>query len=313
MGMPLRLAFCDFWPRFEPPHFAARLPALTELASLEIVSDPRAAQLLIFSCFPDGQRTSRPRDPRRLGANGVRLFYTAENVPPDFATCDFALSFCRDLVDPRHLRLPNYVATQAQQGFAADALHHPPADPLALLRAKTRFCTYVQGNPLPFREEFVRALSSFRRVDCAGRSLNNTGFIADRQRKLALFRESKFAVTFENEAALGYVSEKLPDALLAGCVPIYWGDPTVALDFDPRCFVHRRDFATQEELVAEVARLDRDDDAYLARLSAPRLPAGRPVDGADPAQLRAFLGRVVAAAARVAPRSAITNERVTRG
>lgn len=291
----MRVAYLDFWPTFEPAHFAARFPALAALAPLEVVGDPRAAELVVFSCFPDGRRTTRPCDPRRLGATGVRLFYSAENVAPDFATCDFAMTFRRELVDARHLRVPNYVATAAQQGFAPAALHAPPADPAALLAAKTRFCAYVQGNCLPFREEFVRAVARYRRVDCAGRSLNNSGSTVDRAGKLALFRASKFAITFENEAAVGYVTEKLADALLAGCVPIYWGDPTVALDFDPRCFLHRRDFASADELVAEIARLDRDDAAYLARLAAPRAPAGGPPDGADPARLAAFFARVVAA------------------
>ncbi len=293
----MRVAYLDFWPSFTPAHFPARFPDLVAQRPLEVVDDPRAAELVVFSCFPDGRRSARPRDPRRLGASGIRLFYSAENVAPDFATCDFAITFRRELVDARHLRVPNYVATATQLRLRAAALQEPPADPAALLAAKTRFCAYVQGNCLPFREEFVRALSSYRNVDCAGRSLNNTGTTVDRLGKLALFRASKFAVTFENEAAVGYVTEKLADALLADCVPIYWGDPTVALDFDPRCFVHRRDFATVDDLVAEIARLDRDDAAYLARLSAPRRPAGGPPDGADPQRLAAFFARVLAAAA----------------
>ncbi len=37
-----------------------------------------------------------------------------------------------------------------------------------------------------------------------------------------------------------YMTEKLPDALLAGVVPIYWGAPDVAATFNPRSFVHVR-------------------------------------------------------------------------
>jgi hypothetical protein len=153
---------------------------------------------------------------------------------------------------------------------------HPPSDPAALRRSKTRFCSYVQGNRVAFREDFVRELSMYKRVDCAGPSLNNTGFVADRKRKYQLYRESKFAVTFENEAALGYTSEKLPDALLSGCVPIYWGDPSVQLDFDPRCFVHRRDHPTLASLVKRIAALDprrrglRGDARRAAHRGRPR-------------------------------------------
>lgn len=295
----LRIAFADFWPGFQPAEFARRFPELGEVAELVYVDDARAAELVVFSCFPDGRRAARVRDPRvRTGTNAVRLFYTGENLRPDMAACDFAMSFCRDIVDERHLRVPNYVGTQRLHGFESDALLRAPADPGALRRSKTRFCTYVQGNRVPMREEFVLALAKYKKVDCAGPSLNNTGFVADRKRKYELYRESKFAVTFENEATVGYTSEKLPDALLTNCVPIYWGDPTVTLDFDSRCFVHRRDFASVGELVARIAQLDQDDAAYEAMLAAPKYAGGSRRDGANSATLGSFLERVVRAAKR---------------
>lgn len=299
MKPALRVAFVDFWPRFAPDHFARCFPVVDELAELTVVADPRAADLVVASCFPGGARTTRPRDPRRHhGATGVRLFWTAENVRPDLGACDFALSFCRDLVDPRHLRLPNYVGISRFLGFPEGAYYETPADPAALRRSKSRFCVFVQSNPVPRREAFVRALAAYRRVDCAGPSLNNMPIVADRAAKFELYRASKFAVTFENEASVGYTSEKLPDALLAGCVPIYWGDPTVARDFHAGCFLDRRDFASDADLVARIAALDRDDAAYEALLAAPRRPLHPAADGTDPAVRRDFFARVFAAAAQ---------------
>jgi alpha(1,3/1,4) fucosyltransferase len=300
----LRVACADFWPGFEPPELLVRFPELAEVAGVELVPEPARADLVVFSTFVDGRKVARPRDPRAaFGARGTRLFYTAENVRPDFATCDFALSFCRELVDARHLRVPNFVGTQRVHGYADGALLHPHADPAAARRAKTRFCAYVQGNRVRQREEFVQQLARYKRVDCAGPSLNNAGFVADRRQKYELYRASKFAVTFENEVAVGYTTEKLPDALLAHCVPIYWGDPTVRLDFDPACFLHLRDFPSAEALVERIAELDQDDAAYERLLGARRLPGGVLPTHADPAVLRAFFARV-AEAARRATRSA---------
>jgi hypothetical protein len=303
----LRIACLDFWRGFEPGELVRRLPELAqaiELAGLrlELVPDAKAADLVVFSCFPDGRKTLRPRDPRAwTGTRAARLFYTGENVDPNLAQCDFALSFRRDVADPRHLRVPNYVTTQRLFGFAHGALLQPPADPAAMRRAKTRFCAYVQRHRVPLREEFVRRLSRYKRVDCAGPSLFNTGFTVSRAEKYELYRTAKFAVCFENEAAVGYTTEKLPDALLSDCVPLYWGDPTVHQDFDPGCFVHLRDFASLDAMVARIVELDRDDDAYDALLGArrypprPGAPAGALPPHADPAELRAFFARCVAA------------------
>ncbi len=309
MSAPLRVAFVDFWPGFAPVDFLVRLREFVDAAGpagVEVVADARAAELVVSSCFADGARTTRPRDPRATaGARGVRLFWTGENVRPDFAACDFALSFCRELVDPRHLRVPNYVGMERLHQLGEVDRMVPPADPHALLRGKTRFCAYVQKHRVPRREAFVLALARRRRVDCAGPSLNNMPFPAERGAKYGLYRASKFAVAFENEAAVGYTSEKLPDALLAGCVPIYWGDPTVTRDFHPGCFLHRRDFASDEALIERILELDRDDDAYLALLAARRRPETPLRDGTDPALRRDFFERVVAVARATAPARAL--------
>lgn len=294
----LRVTCTDFWPGFEPAELLLRFPELAQVAEVELVAEPARADLVVFSTFVDGRKVARPRDPRTLGARGTRLFYTGENVRPDFATCDFALSFCRELVDARHLRVPNFVGTQRLHGYPGDALLHGHADPAAARRAKTRFCAYVQGNRVPLREDFVRRLARYKPVDCAGPSLNNTGSVVDRRGKYALYRACKFAVTFENEAAVGYTTEKLPDALLEHCVPIYWGDPTVRLDFDPACFLHLRDFPSADALVERIAELDQDDAAYERLLGARRLPGGVLPPHADPAVLRAFFARVAEAARR---------------
>jgi hypothetical protein len=306
----LKVAFLDLWPGFAPNQFTGKYRefdaavAAAGCAGVDIVADARAADLVVFSCFPGGRRTTRPRDPRTAaGARGVRLFWTGENVRPDFSTCDFALSFDRELVDPRHLRVPNYVGNHRLHGFPDAALLEPPADAAALRRGKTRFCAYVQRNRVPAREAFVQALARHRRVDCGGPSLNNLQLGADRGAKYPLYRESKFVVAFENEAGVGYTSEKLPDALVAGSVPIYWGDPTVDLDFDPGCFLHRRDFSSDAALIERILALDRDDAAYERILAAPRAPRRRLADGTDPALLRVFLEKVVRAA--VAPRAAL--------
>lgn len=299
---PLRVAYLDFWRGFEPRDFVARFPELAEAAAsaggLATVTEPARADLVVFSCFPDGRKTHKPRDPHAWAdTSATRLFYTGENVDPSFATCDFAMSFRRDLDHPNHLRVPNYVATQRAFGFAPDALLSPPAEAAAIRRSKTRFCTYVQRNRVPIRERFVEKLSAYKQVDCAGPSLNNTGFVANRERKYELYRESKFAVCFENEAEVGYTTEKLPDALLTDCVPLYWGDPTVHQDFDADCFVHLRDFPSMDAMIERIIELDRDDEAYDAMLGARRYPGrdGLP-PAADPMVLGAFFWHVLAAA-----------------
>lgn len=67
--------------------------------------------------------------------------------------------------------------------------------------------------------------------------------------KLDTYRNYKFALTFENcDNAVGYISEKILDAFMAGIVPIYWGAPNIT-DHIPRgCFIDMTEFSSWEQL-----------------------------------------------------------------
>jgi hypothetical protein len=58
-----------------------------------------------------------------------------------------------------------------------------------------------------------------------------------------------FAVAIENEGIDGYVTEKLINPLLAGCIPIYWGAPDVSNYYNPRAFLNIRDFDSYEACI----------------------------------------------------------------
>lgn len=293
------LAFANVWTTFEPDHACQRFPELFQVADIEVVSDPLRADILFYSCFEKGHKNMKPSCPIPAGAGPVRLFYTGENVPPNFAECDFAITFSREVCDSRHLRLPNSIGALAVHGGGFDELEKPrPSleEARALLRQKSHFCAYVQGNRVPFRESFVKALGRYKHVVCAGPSLNNTGSFANRAQKYDLFRDSKFAVAFENEASLGYTTEKLPDALVSDCVPIYWGDPAASLDFNEEAYIIVRSAKDVEAAIERVIALDQDDGAYLEVLRANRFPRGeRPRDYQSQSAVD-FFRRVVQAA-----------------
>lgn len=61
--------------------------------------------------------------------------------------------------------------------------------------------------------------------------------------KSEILRRSKFAYCYENSRDLSnYITEKIFDSLVCGCVPIYWGADNV-LDYIPAdCFIDRRNF-----------------------------------------------------------------------
>lgn len=85
----------------------------------------------------------------------------------------------------------------------------------------------------------------------------------------------KYAYCYENVRDLSnYVTEKIIDALLAGCVPIYWGADNVADLIPADCFVDRRRFADTAALHAYLVSIDasryaRYQEAIRAFLESP--------------------------------------------
>ena len=67
--------------------------------------------------------------------------------------------------------------------------------------------------------------------------------------KASVYRRAKFAYCYENVADLpDYISEKIFDCFLAGCVPIYWGSHTISDHIPTSCYIDRRKFKNMAEL-----------------------------------------------------------------
>lgn len=66
---------------------------------------------------------------------------------------------------------------------------------------------------------------------------------ANLQSKREVMSHFKFAICFENCSFPGYVTEKVFDCFLAGCIPVYFGAPDIADFIPPETFVDYRQFS----------------------------------------------------------------------
>ena len=225
-----------------------------------------------------------------------RIFFSSENRKPDFSECDFALTFDPD--GKRNLRLPHYVATSGDDLPKLCAVR----DGARLAANKTKFCNFIYSNfRSPERNLFFRILHVRKPVNAAGELYNNTPapsphFSANwREAKIECMRNYKFSIAFENESWPGYATEKIADAFLAGSVPIYYGDPKIAADFNPEAFVNCHDYHCWEDVVARVLQIDADDSLLARCLSAPPFTDGRFPACADPDRIADRLENFLAA------------------
>ena len=249
---PIRIAFSDYCAGARPqdgPCF--RL--LSASSPVEFV-DFKDADLLVYSDFGE----------RHWEFHGLKVYVTGENMLPDFGQCDLAFTPFESPDEPRAVRMPYY----AQILPALGSLVRPSGYDASTFLDKGRFCSFVTSNPRGAeRNAFFRALHRRKPVVSAGRHFNTTG--SRLQCKHALLLDCRMNLAFENTRSAGYVTEKLVEPLLAGCVPIYWGAPDVARDFNPDCMINVADFPDFDSAIDHILAVDADPVARLAILSAP--------------------------------------------
>jgi alpha(1,3/1,4) fucosyltransferase len=247
----IKINFSDFWPNFNKErNYLVELLKISY--TLEITDKP---DFLIYSVFGNEHKKF----------NCIKIFYTGENVRPNFAECNYSFSF--DFINsPKSYRLPLY----AWWAPANELIKQPDLDAKKILSEKTRFCNFIYGNPnATKRIAFMQKLSKYKQVDSAGTFMNNVGRIVTEMEKVDFIKDYKFTIAFENTEYPGYTTEKLVQPMLAYSLPIYCGNPLIGKDFNTKSFLNYSDFSSEEELIERIIEIDQNDELYMEYLQQP--------------------------------------------
>lgn len=259
MKRRIKIRYVDFWANCDfENHILTR--ALRENYDVEIVNDD-TADYVFFSIFGDEHWF--------LPERCIKIFYTGENVCPDFNACDYGIGFEWLDYGDRYLRFPNYYATK----FFERTTRLMEDKHLRPIPEKTEFCSFVVSNPQgnPIRKQLFEELSEYKQVNSGGRWLNNVGGpVLD---KLEFERRHKFSICCENSSHSGYTTEKLIESFAAQTVPIYWGDPDVTKIFNRKAFINAMDYKSLDDLMEVIHAIDIDDKLYEHMLKEPAMIA----------------------------------------
>ena len=203
----------------------------------------------------------------------IRIAFTGESKDIDYGKCNMAL--CFDENHPKSYYLPLWVIfidwfnTQDPNLCKLTAIITRPniLEPFS----RELFCGFIASNSVPYRDNFVKLLSRYKKVSCPGKCLHNfpqIGGIMGPEKELFL-RHCKFSIAFENCSHPGYITEKLLHAFQSRTIPIYWGAKSVSQYFNPKAFLNLANYDSPEELVTDIIYLDNDPIAYKEMLNQP--------------------------------------------
>lgn len=168
---------------------------------------------------------------------GIKVFFSGENIhriPYDVysdylladKTTSLGLGFdCFE--DARYVRFPLWILymfkpTSSREDIIerCKELRYPEVS------GKTRFCSMVASHDFnEIRKNIVEDLNAIERVSCGGKYLHNDDSLKTEynDNKIQYLKSFYFNICPENSNCCGYVTEKLFEAISAGCLPIYWG------------------------------------------------------------------------------------------
>ncbi len=257
----IKIAFVDFWEHWDPQDNFI-VDVLREKYDVEISKEP---DYIFYSNFNPFMEHMKYQD-------CVKIFYTQENLCPDFNFADYGIGFEYINFADRYLRYPICFIPK-RYGNAWKAMKQKHLLIQKETDANRAFCSFVVSNDKanPIRKEAFEKLSTYRKVDSGGRYLNNVGMPNGVPDKLRFENNHKFSICFENSNHPGYMTEKIVEAFAARTIPIYWGDPLVTEVFNKDAFVNVNDFASVDDMVEYVKKIDQDDMMYMKMLGTPAL------------------------------------------
>jgi alpha(1,3/1,4) fucosyltransferase len=291
----MKIAF-KYWPRENPEDDFFR-NFLRKNFDVSVINE-KEADYLFFSTFTSERKKEIPK----VNFDGVKVFWTGENVRIDMKKCQYAFGFDyeNEVKDKNYLRFPLYV----YYGAGKNLIKGKKYNPKEILKSKTKFCNYIYSKDAKERVEFFRELGKYKKVDAPGKSMNNSpplppsklynltkliqipesaigkyNISALMSRHLGNWRKAiinyqkdfKFTIAFENSSYPGYTTEKIYHPMLANSLPIYWGNPEISKDFNTKSFVNYHEYNDYKKVVDVVTDLDQNEKKYLKMLKEPWL------------------------------------------
>lgn len=260
----MNISYIDFWGGFNDEGFwFSRYLTHRYGEIFNFNSNPENADIIIGSCF--GNSISNYRNTK-----AIKIFYTGENQTPNLTQYDYSISFDLDNYNDRNLRLPLWYLyinwwndDYLKDNISLDEYNRKfnPVD----VYNREQFCCIVIGNAVRNRIEVAQALDSYKPVHGYGSVFNNRF----NGKKLDLLQNFRYNICFENTLCDGYHTEKLLEAKIAGCIPIYYGSDTVSLDFNKKCFINYKDFKSPLELMEYIKEIDENQDKFIQIASEP--------------------------------------------
>jgi len=139
-----------------------------------------------------------------------------------------------------------------------------------------RFCSFIVSNGGPvLRRQMFAKLIKHKHIDSMGRYGNNCNHMnipeCDTDEYFAFLHNWRFMLCFENTDVDYYLTEKVLNAYIGGCIPIYWGCPQVKQILNEKAIILLEDTSEESmnKLCNRIMELENDENKYREMYEQP--------------------------------------------
>lgn len=270
----LRVSFIDFWG-INGIENSFILWSLRQIKEIDIeVTVPENADVIIFLSYTYMNRLKRFE-------NKFKVYWSSEQDIPESNTYDLSVTSINLIEDDSHVRympwlgcvrFPGLTDTFYGRGHIQVELrdlYEPSFGVHREMRKKQYISSAIISNPVKTRVDFVNGLEE---VLGQGTILKGGRVFKNRiESKFDALETCLSNICFENSIVPGYITEKLFEAKVMGCLPIYSGHKSVSMDFNTRGFINV-ELINQEGSIKDVyyvSKILKDDKMIKEMMAEP--------------------------------------------
>lgn len=274
----IKVAWINWWKDFNPNenffyHFIEkefnRIPV-----SVELDDEPDLVMCSVFGDFKTPPKVDKSKT--------KTVIFTGECYSVHSLGYDLSIGFDHeaDVKDKNYIRVPlwflylDWFNLRGKNELPISFLNRE-----GVTSKRDKFCLFVSSNPrCKERNSIFTVLNNAKRVDSGGRLAKNINIPNDSSDSQLIARnrfemQYRFSLASENRSKPGYCTEKIFLPFLAGSIPIYWGDATVEVDFNPKAFINLNG-AKVNDVVNKVMEIENDPEKWAKMASTPPLKDG---------------------------------------
>ena len=258
--------FHNWWPGFLTKKdannvgFFEKLLVHTKLKNYQITNDLNIANVLIEAGKPvDGLINNNWK---------IKINFIGEPVFPDYDKYDILLTGVN--------RINNIVDLPLSVMYIHGNNFLNTLEKRQINRAPSQFCSFIVSNPkCETRNKMFHMLNRYKKVNSAGRHLNNMGKTLpgtwSSSNHFEFISQHKFMICFENTKMETYSTEKIVNAYLGNTIPIYWASEHIKNIFNEESMLFLEDETEESfnKLIDKIIELDTNDEKYMEFINRP--------------------------------------------